>query len=151
MTVLAEARTVTPDQLLDYLTTLLSQFAGGPGPADNNLVRFGLAATFWAVLLFFAWNRQRQQDLPRERLLMLGFGLGFLRDAFMFVHLSFRLVTGTEHDALCAITVPRRHCRAFPSGGWRIPPRSPNWWLSCCAPGRCRCPARCWTSTAQAR
>ena len=109
MTVLAETRTVTPDKLLDYITTLLSQFAGGPGPAENNLVRFGLAATFWAVLLFFAWNRQRQQDLPRERLLMLGFGLGFLRDAFMFVHLSFRLVTGTEHDALCAITVPLEH------------------------------------------
>lgn len=103
------------DALLEYITTLLSQFAGGPGPAENNLVRFGLAATFWAVLLFFAWNRQRQQDVPRERLLMLGFGLGFLRDAFMFTHLSFRLLTGTDHDALCAVTVPLEHALTLAS------------------------------------
>lgn len=103
------------DVLLEYITTLLSQFAGGPGPAENNLVRFGLAATFWAVLLFFAWNRQRHQNRPRERLLMIGFGLGFLRDAFMFTHLSFRLLTGTDHDALCAVTVPLEHALTLAS------------------------------------
>lgn len=106
---------MNPETVVDYITTLLSQFGGGPGPAENNLVRFGLAATFWAVLLIFAWNRQRHHDLPRERLLMIGFGLGFLRDTFMFIHLSFRLLTGTEHDALCAVTVPLEHALTLAS------------------------------------
>ena len=47
----------------DYLLTLLGEFAGGPGPVENNLVRFGLAAILWAVLLMIAWSRQRSQHL----------------------------------------------------------------------------------------
>jgi len=42
----------------------LTQIAGGPGPAENNLVRFALLAIFWAVLLAFAWSRQRHGGLP---------------------------------------------------------------------------------------
>ena len=32
----------------DYVLLVLKQFAGGPGPVENNLVRFGLAAILWA-------------------------------------------------------------------------------------------------------
>ena len=38
-------------RLLDFLLTFLAHFAGGPGPPENNLVRFGLPAVFWIVFL----------------------------------------------------------------------------------------------------
>lgn len=72
----------------DFVLLLLAQFAGGSGPPENNLVRFGLAAILWALLLVVAWSRQRHQSLPREKLLVWGFGLGLARETFMFVHVS---------------------------------------------------------------
>jgi hypothetical protein len=35
---------------------------------ENSLVRFGLPAILWGILLYIAWNRQHSQDLPREKL-----------------------------------------------------------------------------------
>ena len=58
------------EQIADYVLLLLAQFAGGPGPRENNLIRFGLPAILWAVLLAVAWSRQRQQELPREKMLV---------------------------------------------------------------------------------
>ena len=100
---------------LDYLLLLLRQFAGGPGPQENNLVRFGLPAIFWAVLLVIAWNRQRRHHLPRERLLVWGFGLGLARELFMFGHMSARIITGSEHDLLCIISEPIEHALTLAS------------------------------------
>lgn len=94
---------------LEFLVQLLSQFAGGPGPPENNLVRFGLAAVFWAVLLFVAGSRQKQQSRPREKLLVAGFALAFIRELFMFAQQSWRIVSGAEHDALCTVTAPLEH------------------------------------------
>ncbi len=31
----------------EFIILLIKQFAGGPGPIENNLMRFGLAAVFW--------------------------------------------------------------------------------------------------------
>ncbi len=81
-----------PMDLTEYILLLLGQFTGGPGPKENNLVRFGLAAVFWLLLLIVAWSRQRHHPLPRERLLLWGFGLGFARELFMFSHVSAGLV-----------------------------------------------------------
>ena len=43
-------------QFVDYVLLLLAQFAGGPGPRENNLIRFGLPAILWAILLVVAWS-----------------------------------------------------------------------------------------------
>ena len=80
------------ENFLDYFIQLLAQFAGGPGPRENNLVRFGLPAILWAILLGVAWSRQRGQKLPRERLLIFAFGLGLARELFMFTHVSTQLM-----------------------------------------------------------
>jgi signal transduction histidine kinase len=72
------------ETLGNFLLLLIKQFAGGPGPMENNLMRFGLAAIFWLVLLIIAWTRQSKQDLPRERLLVWGFGAALLRELIMF-------------------------------------------------------------------
>ncbi|MEJ2208373.1 MAG: GAF domain-containing protein, partial [Anaerolineae bacterium] len=92
----------------DYLLTLLGQFAGGPGPKENNLVRFGLAAVLWAILLVVAWSRQRNQRLPRERLLVWGFGLGLARELYMFSHVSLQLM-GRQGDLGLHVSEPLEH------------------------------------------
>lgn len=68
------------DNVLEFIPLLLRQFAGGPGPAEDNLVRFGLPAILGGILLYIAWNHQRSQDLPREKLLVWGLGLALLSD-----------------------------------------------------------------------
>ena len=83
------------EEIRDFLLDLLSQFAGGPGPAENNLVRFGLPTIFWAVLLYVAWSRQRHHERPRESLLVWGFALGLVRELFLFVHTAVRIITDT--------------------------------------------------------
>jgi len=80
------------NKFLDFLLVLLAQFAGGPGPVENNLMRFGLAAIFWGALLIVAWSRQRQNELPREKLLGWGVGLGLARELFMFSFVSLQVL-----------------------------------------------------------
>lgn len=72
------------EPLGNFLLLLIRQFAGGPGPIENNLVRFGSAAIFWGALLLIAWARQKNQNLPREKLLVWGFGFGLIRELIMF-------------------------------------------------------------------
>ncbi|MGC9394761.1 MAG: GAF domain-containing protein [Anaerolineae bacterium] len=95
----------------DFLWLLMGQYAGGPGPKENNLMRFGIPAVIWAVLLWVAWSRQRKQELPRERMLVWGFGLGFAREAFMFLHIASKILTGTEKDA--CVVEPIEHALAM--------------------------------------
>ena len=96
-------------QVLNFLLDLMAEFAGGPGPPGNNLVRFGLAATLWFVLLALAMSRQREGRPARERLLVVGFALALLREIFKFAHLSVRLVSGVDHNAFCAVIAPLEH------------------------------------------
>jgi len=87
---------VTVKEFADFVLLLLAQFAGGPDARENNLIRFGLPAILWAVLLAVAWSRQRQQELPREKMLVWGFGLGLARELYMFGHVSTGFITGGE-------------------------------------------------------
>lgn len=95
----------------DFLWLLMGQYAGGPGPIENNLMRFGIPAVIWAVLLWVAWSRQRHESLPREKLLLWGFGLGFGREAFMFLHIASKIITGTEKDT--CLVEPIEHALAM--------------------------------------
>lgn len=102
-------------QILNFLLEMMAEFAGGPGPPGNNLVRFGLAATLWFVLLALAISRQREGGPARERLLVVGFALALLREIFKFAHLAVRLVTGTDHSAFCAVIAPLEHALTLAS------------------------------------
>ena len=88
---------------------LLSQFGGGPGGIENNLMRFGLAAIFWGLLLVVAWYRQRKEELPREKLLVWGFGLGLARELFMFVSVSLQLMGVIALESVYFISAPLEH------------------------------------------
>jgi PAS domain S-box-containing protein len=81
-------------EIMEFFFVFLRQFAGGPGPAENNLVRFGLPAILWGVLFIVAWKRNRSQELPREKLLVWGFGLGFAREAYMFFQTASHMLLG---------------------------------------------------------
>jgi signal transduction histidine kinase len=97
------------DGFFNFIWTLLNQFAGGPGPRENNLVRFGLPAILWGVLLIVAWSRQRRESLPREKLLVWGFGLGLTRELFMFSHVT-AMVMGLEvHGSESFLAEPLEH------------------------------------------
>lgn len=102
-------------EALDFLLDLMAEFAGGPGPPGNNLVRFGLAATLWFVLLALALSRQREGRPARERLLVVGFALALLREIFKFAHLSVRLVTGVDHNVFCTVIAPMEHALTLAS------------------------------------
>ncbi len=100
---------VVMDNVLDFILLFLSQFAGGPGPAENNLVRFGLPAILWGLLFYIAWTRQRSEDLPREKLLVWGFGLALLRELYMFSQMTYRLLGGSDVEVKCDVFQPLEH------------------------------------------
>ena len=100
------------DKFLDFWLMFLTQIAGGPGPAENNLVRFALPAIFWAVLLAFAWSGQRHGRRPRERLLVWGFGLGLARELLMFTALMIRTLNESAHAKLWTVVDPVEHALA---------------------------------------
>ncbi|RLC73281.1 MAG: hypothetical protein DRJ03_21470 [Chloroflexi bacterium] len=100
-------------KFLDFLLVFLSQFAGGPGRIENNLMRFGLAAVFWGLLLTVAWSRQRKEKLPREKLLVWGFGLGLARELFMFGFVALRMLDVIELESVYFISAPLEHALAM--------------------------------------
>jgi len=102
-------------QVLDFFLEFLSQFAGGPGPMENNLVRFGLPAVLWGALLIVAWTRQRHHDLPREKLLVWGFGLGFASALLMVIFVSLQMLELIERESTSAILVPLDRALAMSS------------------------------------
>ena len=102
-------------RFFDFFLQLLSQFAGGPGPIENNLVRFGLPAVLWGALLVVAWSRQREQDLPREKLLVWGFGLGFASALLMAIFVALQMMDVIEREAAYAILVPMDRALAMSS------------------------------------
>ena len=102
-------------QVFELLLQFMSQLGGGPGPPENNLVRFALPAIFWGVLLAVAWSRQRQSHLPRERLLVWGFGLALLRELVMLVHWITKISGVPQQPILGSWTEPVEHALAIAS------------------------------------
>ena len=103
------------DEFLDFLLLTISQFAGGPGAMENNLVRFIFPAVTYGALMFVAWSRQREQDLPREKLLVWGFGLGAASAFLMAVFVSLQLVDLIVHKSTYVILVPLERALAMAS------------------------------------
>jgi len=97
----------------EFVLLFIKQFAGGPGPPENNLIRFGLAAVLWLSLWVIAWSRQRSQNLPRERLLVVGFGLAFARELVMFALFTGKIVGWKFLDSENVLHHPLEHALAM--------------------------------------
>jgi LuxR family maltose regulon positive regulatory protein len=54
--------------------------------------------------------------------LLVGFGLALFRELFMFGHVSMRILTGTQHNVLCAIVEPLEHALTLAHPGGLIRP-----------------------------
>ncbi|WP_432823029.1 putative bifunctional diguanylate cyclase/phosphodiesterase [Trichloromonas sp.] len=96
-------------QFIEVLFDFLTQFTGGRGGIDHNVVQFGLAAIFWAALLAFAWERRREDNPPRERLLICGFSLGLSRELLMLGLAFVQALGWVDHDRLHVIFPPLEH------------------------------------------
>ena len=90
----------------EYILLLISQFAGGPGCIENNLMRFGLPAVMWAALFWVAWSRQRDVERPREKWLVWGFGLALARELFMFTFVSLQIIGVLGRESAYFISAP---------------------------------------------
>lgn len=93
----------------EYVLTVLTKFGGGGGGPQNDLVRFGLSAIFFAILFGVAWSRQRQGNIPREHLLLWGFALGFVRESFMFTIVSLQISNVIDPARLEIFFPPLEH------------------------------------------
>jgi len=91
------------------LLNFMTQFAGGRGGIDHNVVQFGLAAMLWGTLLVYARDRRREDNPRRERLLILAFSLGLGRELFMFSLALIVALGWVNHDLLHIIFPPLEH------------------------------------------
>ncbi|MBU0946656.1 MAG: hypothetical protein KKE53_19710 [Proteobacteria bacterium] len=95
--------------LFDVTLSLISQFTGGQGGIEHGIVQFGIAGMFWFNLMLFAWYRQRQSQVLHEKVLLAGFGLGFLRELFMLTMASLQAYGIVNGDDLHIIFPPLEH------------------------------------------
>jgi putative nucleotidyltransferase with HDIG domain len=96
-------------EFFDFLLDFLAQYGGGRGGDENELVRFSLAGVFWGLLIFFAYKKRRQGETEREKLLIWGFGFGFIRELFMFIVVSFRMTKIIDPESLHVVFPPLEH------------------------------------------
>ncbi|MEZ4620073.1 MAG: histidine kinase dimerization/phospho-acceptor domain-containing protein [Caldilineaceae bacterium] len=95
--------------LVEYIQTLLTKFGGGAGGPQNEVVRFALAAIFFAILFGVAWSRRRRGAFPREHLLVWGLGLGLGRELFMFTIVSLQISERIDPARLEIFFPPLEH------------------------------------------
>ncbi len=94
---------------LSIILDLISQFTGGRGGIDHNIVQFGLAGLMWGLLLTVAWSRRRQPEGARERFLIWGFALGLARELMMISMALLQALGVIHHDDLHIIFPPLEH------------------------------------------
>ncbi|MCP3932336.1 MAG: PAS domain S-box protein, partial [Bacteroidetes bacterium] len=97
------------EHFLKITLELLAQFTGSQGGIEHGIVEFGLAGLFWLGLLILSWFRQKSRNLPHERLLLLGFFLGFCREFFMMVMAVLPAYGLYSTDSLHVIFPPVEH------------------------------------------
>lgn len=101
--------------VFNFLLEFLSQFAGGTGQMENNLVRFAIPAVTYGVFLNAAWTRRREQNPPRERLLVWGFGFGCASAILMWFFVALQMLGVIERQAAYAYLVPVERALAMSS------------------------------------
>lgn len=102
-----------PMEFFELVMGVGTQFSGGHSLIDyrfDHLVfEFGLPAILWFFLLVFAWYRQRQENLPHERWLAWGFGLGLFWTLSMIVLGALTANEVFDHVFLQVFLMPLEH------------------------------------------
>ncbi len=94
------------NKFLEFFLQFLTQFAGGTGQMENNLVRFSIPAVTYGALLLVAWSRQHESHPSRERLLVWGFGLGSASAIVMSIFVAIQMLGIVERQTAYPILVP---------------------------------------------
>lgn len=94
------------NEFFDFVLLFISQFAGGTGQMENNLVRFSIPAVTYGALLLVAWSRQRESHPSRERLLVWGFGLGAASAIVMSIFVALQILEVIVRQTAYPILVP---------------------------------------------
>jgi sensor histidine kinase YesM len=89
-----------------FILDLLSQFGGGRGELKDELVRFGLAATLWSIILLVTVNRLKRDKNPREKILVWGFSIGLLHQLMMFIVISAAVLGVIEYKVILGVIAP---------------------------------------------
>ncbi|MCK5682405.1 hypothetical protein KAI46_16510 [bacterium] len=88
---------------------LISPLTGGQGGIEHGIVHFVVAGMLWFSLLLIAWFRQRHRRQTHEKLLLLGFGLGFAREFFMAAMVFVQACGIIDADSLHVFFPPLEH------------------------------------------
>ncbi len=91
------------------LLDLLAQVTGGRGGISYGIINFVLATIFFAIFFSIALAKHRQTPLPREKLLLLGFGLGLAREMFMLCLVVVQALGWVQPVSLHAVFPPLEH------------------------------------------
>ncbi|MBI5559454.1 MAG: response regulator [Deltaproteobacteria bacterium] len=100
---------ISMDSFIDVTLHLVSQFTGGHGGIAAGIVPFGLGAALWGTLLVFSLTLRRSPCLPRERMLVWGFGLGLTRELVMLVMAALPAYGIVDSHVLHVIFPPLEH------------------------------------------
>ena len=91
------------------LLDLLAQVTGGRGGISYGIINFVLATIFFAIFFSIALAKHRQNPLPREKLLLWGFGLGLARELFMLCLVVVQALGWVQPVSLHAVFPPLEH------------------------------------------
>jgi diguanylate cyclase (GGDEF)-like protein len=100
---------LTIPDILKTLLDIIAQLTGGRGGIDHVIVNYVLAAIFFTVLLVAARAKYKEDRLPREHLLVIGFALGLSREMFMIVMAVIQAIGWADPVTLHTIFPPLEH------------------------------------------
>ncbi len=93
---------------MNSLVDSLLQPANTPGLFEDGLVRYGLSAILWGSLFLFAWFRQRDNDVSREKLLAPAFGFGFVTSLALLLIVATQMLEIPGESAYLLLAAIRR-------------------------------------------
>ena len=94
---------------LKIILQLVSQLTGSQGGISVGIVHFVFAAVCFGFLFVFALNKYRENQNPREQLLIWGFAIGFVRELFMLLLATLQALKWVDPVSLHALFPPLEH------------------------------------------
>jgi len=104
--------------MFDTFLIILGKFSGGAEMGDH-FVRLGLAALFWAMLLWLSCRNRCKAPL-REKMLQIGFSIGLLRELLLLGVFYLRFAGWLPHEAMYPYYPPFEHLLSSVAVVWVV-------------------------------
>jgi len=89
-----------------HMLDVLGEVSGGRGDYKNDIPRFFLGLILWSLMLTWAWTFRKRNRHPRQSLLIIGLGIGLLREACLFLTTSLVVMEYVSVSALAPFVPP---------------------------------------------